>query len=74
MARDKGIWDPKPRVTNIKGANRKSLSPECYGKLHKSSLHEGVPKNHSPYNSMAPEPPCENLVGPFLKLTLDPKP
>ena len=26
MALNKGIWDPKPRVTNIKGTNLKSLS------------------------------------------------
>ena len=25
MALDKGIWDPKPRVTNISGTNLKSL-------------------------------------------------
>ena len=26
MALNEGIWDPKPRVTNIKGANLKSSS------------------------------------------------
>ena len=26
MALNKGIWDPKPRFTNIKGTNLKSLS------------------------------------------------
>ena len=26
MALNEGIWDPKPRVTNIKGTNLKSLS------------------------------------------------
>ena len=26
MVLNKGIWDPKPRVTNIKGTNLKSLT------------------------------------------------
>ena len=31
MALDKGIWDPKPRIANIKGTNLKSLMVQGQG-------------------------------------------
>ena len=41
MALNKGIWDPKPRGTNIKGTNLKSLMDCCYWGLGASKFRVG---------------------------------
>ena len=44
MVLNKGIWDPKPRVTSIKGTNLKSLTSKSIQLPNKTSIlpQEGV--------------------------------
>ena len=76
MAFNKGIWDSKPRGTNIKGTNLKSLrkrhpqisetlSPYNYSistKITAQSFHEGLPS--------AVPGMCRRVQGSFMFIVL----